>query len=108
MLADSSITTPTQFVKYAPRNVCVSLFRRRPATAARLVLQFLGTLDNWVPAVVNALPSKRQVVLFRERRHRPIDRYRTAIRFPEMARHAFAFLAVLGYTRVDSDFPSAA
>jgi len=100
MLTDSSITTPTQFVKTPLETYVYRRFGAGPGLPLLCLQHFTGTLDNWDPAVVDALASEREVVLFESA---GIGRSTGAVpsSIPEMARHAFAFVAALGYTRLD-------
>lgn len=100
MQMERSTTTPTRLVQtpletYAYRRVGAG------TGLPLLCLQhFMGTLDNWDPAVVDALASQRDVVLFE---NAGIGRSTGVVpsSIPEMARHAFAFLEALNLTKVD-------
>jgi len=65
-----------------------------------LLQHFTGTLDNWDPAVTDALARTREVILFEN-----AGVGRSTGRVPDtvsgMATHALAFLDALGLTRVD-------
>lgn len=100
MLADSSITTPTQFVSTPLETYVYRRFGAGPGLPLLCLQHFTGTLDNWDPAVVDALASEREVVLFESA---GIGRSTGTVpsTIPEMARHALAFVAALGYTRLD-------
>ena len=100
MFTDSSITVPTQFVKTPVETYVYRRFGAGPGLPLLCLAHFTGTLDNWDPAVVDALASEREVVLFESA---GIGRSTGTVpaSVPEMARHAFAFVAALGYTRLD-------
>jgi hypothetical protein len=97
----SNTTVPTQFVtsgddKYA--------YRRFGSGAGLLLLflqHFTGTLDNWDPAVTDALAQSRSVVLFES-----AGIGRSSGRVPATvagtADHAIKFLDALGMTLVDA------
>ena len=64
MLTDSSITAPTQFVNTPLETYVYRRFGAGPGLPLLCLPHFTGTFDNWDPAVVDALASEREVVLF--------------------------------------------
>jgi pimeloyl-ACP methyl ester carboxylesterase len=96
----SNITTPTQFLKV--KNVTYAYRRFGEGAAPPLVFlqHFTGTLDNWDPAVTDALAAGREVILFDN-----AGIGRSTGKVPEtvhgMAAHTLAFLDALGLERVD-------
>ncbi len=94
----TSITAPTQLVR---ANGETYAYRRFGTGRPLLLLQhFTGTLDNWDPAVTDALASSREVILFDN-----AGLGRSSGNVPGtiagMAAHALAFLDGLGLTNVD-------
>jgi len=96
----SNITAPSQFLKtklesYAYRRLgageCVPLI---------CLQHFTGTLDNWDPAVVDALALQREIILFEN-----AGVGRSTGEVPEtmsgMAAHVIAFLDAIGLKEVD-------
>ena len=99
-LAASTVTTRTQFLR--ARNETYA-YRRFGGGAARPLLclqHFLGTLDNWDPAVGDPLASGREVILFD---NAGIGRSTGKVpgTVQEMASHVVAFLDGLGVTACD-------
>jgi pimeloyl-ACP methyl ester carboxylesterase len=96
----STSTAPTQFIKTTMEKYAY----RRFGTGAGLPLvclqHFTGTLDNWDPAVTDALASGREVILFESA---GVGRSTGAV--PQtilgMAAHALAFVDALGLTQID-------
>jgi len=96
----SNISAPTQFISVRGETYA---YRRFGAGAGRPLLclqHFTGTLDNWDPAVTDALASGREVVLFES-----AGIGRSTGQVPQtvggMARHALAFLDGLGVKTCD-------
>src|SRR5271156_5981061 len=100
MLTDSNITAPTEFVKTPLETYVYRRFGAGPGLPLLCLTHFTGTLDNWDPAVVDALASEREVVLFESA---GIGRSTGTVppSIPEMAQHAFAFVAALRLARLD-------
>jgi pimeloyl-ACP methyl ester carboxylesterase len=100
IVAPSNITAPTQFLKV--KNVTYAYRRFGSGAAHPLVClqHFTGTLDNWDPAVTDALADGREVILFDS-----AGIGRSTGKVPEtvegMAAHALAFMDALGLERVD-------
>ena len=94
----SNITAPTQFVETPLETYA---YRRFGGGAPLVCLQhFTGTLDNWDPAVTDALAHGREVILFE---NAGIGRSTGAVpqTIAGMARHVLAFAKALGLARVD-------
>lgn len=96
----SSITAPTQFLEVNGQRYA---YRRFGSGAGRPLLflqHFTGTLDNWDPAVTDALASGREIILFEN-----AGIGRSTGQVPEtiagMAKHALAFLDGLDLETVD-------
>ena len=93
----------TAVTLFAQTPLATYAYRRFGAGTAPPLLclqHFTGTLDNWDPAVVDALASERELILFESA---GIGRSTGTVPncIPEMARHALAFIDALGIARVD-------
>lgn len=97
----SSTTVPTQFVT---GGAGIQYAYRRFGSGSGLPLLFLqhftGTMDNWDPAVTDALAASRPVILFDSA---GIGRStgQTPDTVADMATHAIAFADALGLKKVD-------
>jgi pimeloyl-ACP methyl ester carboxylesterase len=60
----SNITAPTQFIETGLETYAYRRFGRGEAPPLVLLQHFTGTLDNWDPAVTDALAEGREVILF--------------------------------------------
>lgn len=60
----SNITAPTQFIKANNETYAYRRFGGGPGLPLLLLQHFTGTLDNWDPAVTDALAAGREVILF--------------------------------------------
>jgi pimeloyl-ACP methyl ester carboxylesterase len=96
----ASIASPTQFVEAKGQTYA---YRRLGSGAARPLLclqHFLGTLDNWDPAVTDPLATSREVVLFDNAGvGRSSGEVPTTV--AGMAEHAFAFVDALCLSNCD-------
>jgi pimeloyl-ACP methyl ester carboxylesterase len=96
----SNITAPTQFIKTRLETYAYRRFGKRVAPPLVCLQHFTGTLDNWDPAVTDALAAGREVILFESA---GIGRSTGEVpaTIPEMAAHFLAFAEALGLTQVD-------
>src|SRR5580692_9208882 len=98
--SDSTITAPTLFLETSNERYAYRRFGRGTAPPLLCLQHFTGTLDNWDPAVTDALAAGREVILFEN-----AGLGRSTGTVPEtmsgMATHALAFLDALGLKRVD-------
>jgi pimeloyl-ACP methyl ester carboxylesterase len=98
--APSNITAPTQFLQVHNETYGYRRFGGGSPHPLVFLQHFTGTLDNWDPAVTDALASGREVILFDN-----AGIGRSSGQVPEtvqrMAAHALAFLDALGLERVD-------
>ena len=82
------------------RNLCLPSLWVGPGLPLLFLQHFTGTLDNWDPAVTDALASGREVILFES-----AGLGRSTGKVPDtiagMAKHAFAFLDGLGLKSCD-------
>jgi pimeloyl-ACP methyl ester carboxylesterase len=98
-MADASnVTAPTQFIGSKLEKYAYRRFGKVSGLPLLCLQHFTGTLDNWDPAVTDALASGREVILFESAGlGRSTGEVPTSI--PGMA--ALAFLDALGLTQVD-------
>src|SRR5271169_5043519 len=100
VIAPSNITAETQFVQVKNETYAYRRFGGGAAHPLVFLQHFTGTLDNWDPAVTDALATGREVILFD---NAGIGRSNGKV--PEtvqgMAEHALAFLDALRLERVD-------
>ena len=96
----SNITAPTQFVQTKTETYAYRRFGSGSGLPLLLLQHFTGTLDNWDPAVTDALATGREVILFES-----AGIGRSSGTVPQtiggMASHALAFLDALGLRTVD-------
>src|SRR5712671_4940435 len=98
--AASLITTPTQFIQTTAERYAYRQFGSGPGLPLLFLQHFTGTLDNWDPAVTDALAHGRSVVLFESAGiGRSSGRVPTTV--AGMADHAVKFLDALGLSLVD-------
>jgi pimeloyl-ACP methyl ester carboxylesterase len=100
MAEASNVTAPTQFISSKLEKYAYRRFGKGSGLPLLCLQHFTGTLDNWDPAVTDALASGREVVLFESAGlGRSTGEVPTSI--PGMAAHALAFLDALGLSQVD-------
>jgi pimeloyl-ACP methyl ester carboxylesterase len=96
----SNITAPTQFLQTKLEKYAYRRFGKEAGLPLLCLQHFTGTLDNWDPALTDALASRREVILFEN-----AGLGRSTGTVPEtmsgMATHALAFLDALGLKQVD-------
>lgn len=96
----SNITAPTQFVETGLETYAYRRFGRGAAPPLVFLQHFTGTLDNWDPAVTDALGEGREVILFES-----AGLGRSTGEVPDtiqgMTAHFLAFADALGLTQVD-------
>ena len=99
-VGESTITAPTLFLQAKNERYAYRRFGRGSAPPLLCLQHFTGTLDNWDPAVTDALASGREVILFDN-----AGVGRSSGTVPEtvagMAAHASAFLDGLGLNTCD-------
>lgn len=98
--AASNVDAPTQFLTTGEVTYGFRRFGSGSGVPLLCLQHFTGTLDNWDPAVTDALAASREVILFD---NAGVGRSTGAV--PDtvagMARHALAFLDGLGLAQVD-------
>lgn len=96
----NSITAPTQFLRAGAETYAYRRFGTGAGLPLLLLQHFTGTLDNWDPAMADALAAEREVILFE---NAGVGRSTGSV--PDtvagMARHASTFLDGLGLEQVD-------
>ena len=96
----SNTTAPTQFLQASNESYAYRRFGSGPGLPLLFLQHFTGTLDNWDPAVTDALASGREVILFES-----AGLGRSTGKVPDtiagMAKHALAFLDGLGLKSCD-------
>ena len=104
MTVDSikAATAPTLFQNSEVETYAYRRFGSGKAGGVPLLClqHFTGTLDNWDPALMDAIANRREVVLFD---NAGIGRSTGSVPHSvnEMANHALAFVDAIGLTRVD-------
>src|SRR5271154_4394766 len=100
MLKASNTTAPTKFIDTKLEKYAYRRFGSGSAMPLVCLQHFTGNLDNWDPAVTDALALGREVILFES-----AGLGRSTGEVPEsmsaMAAHALAFVDALGLTQVD-------
>ena len=100
IIAPSNVTAPTQFLQVKNETYAYRRFGGGAAHPLVFLQHFMGTLDNWDPAVTDPLAAGREVILFDN-----TGIGRSTGKVPEtvqgMAAHALAFLDALGLERAD-------
>lgn len=96
----SNITAPTLFLTVKNEKYAYRRFGNGPTLPLLLLQHFMGTLDNWDPAVTDPLALRGEVILFES-----AGLGRSSGKVPEtvagMAQHALAFLDGLGLDTCD-------
>jgi len=96
----SNVTAPTQFIATGLETYAYRRFGGGAGLPLVCLQHFTGTLDNWDPAVTDALALGRELILFESA---GIGRSTGEVpdTIPGMARHLLAFTKALGLTRID-------
>lgn len=100
MTSVSNITVPTQFIETRLEKYAYRRFGSGPGLPLLCLQHFTGTLDNWDPAVTDALALGREVILF-ESAGLGRSTGEVPASISGMAAHAIAFMDTLGLERVD-------
>jgi pimeloyl-ACP methyl ester carboxylesterase len=98
--ASSNVDAPTQFLRTEVGTYAYRSFGSGPGLPLLFLQHFTGTLDNWDPAVTDALAEGREVILFE---NAGIGRSTGSVptTIAGMAEHALAFLDGLGLEGCD-------
>ena len=96
----SNITAPTEFVETPLETYAYRRFGGGAGVPLVCLQHFTGTLDNWDPAVTDALAHGREVILFE---NAGVGRSTGAVphTIAGMARHVLAFAKALDLDRID-------
>ena len=99
-MSESNITAPTQFLQTSKEKYAYRRFGRKSECPLLLLQHFTGTLDNWDPAVTDALAAVHNVILFE---YAGVGRStgKLPTTMAGMAEHVFAFLDALGIKTCD-------
>jgi pimeloyl-ACP methyl ester carboxylesterase len=91
----SNTSAPTQFLESGAQRYAYRRFGSGPGLPLLCLQHFTGTLDNWDPAVTDALAASRDIILFD---NAGIGRSSGSVpqTIAGMAQHAFAFVDGLG------------
>ena len=99
-MPESAITAPTHFIETRLEKYAYRRFGAGAAPPLVFLQHFTGTLDNWDPAVTDALARGREVILFESAGlGRSTGEVPTTI--DAMTEHLVAFLEALRLTQVD-------
>jgi pimeloyl-ACP methyl ester carboxylesterase len=100
MIISSNITALTEFIETKLEKYAYRRFGGGSSLPLLCLQHFTGTLDNWDPAVTDALALGREVILFESAGlGRSTGEVPSSI--PAMAAHAIAFVNALGLEQVD-------
>jgi pimeloyl-ACP methyl ester carboxylesterase len=96
----SNTTAPTQFIETKLQTYAYRRFGRGAAPPLVFLQHFTGTLDNWDPAVTDALAKSREVILFESA---GVGRSTGEVpeTIPAMTAHLLAFADALALAQVD-------
>ncbi len=93
-------TAPTIYVEVNKTTYAYRVLGKKAGVPLVLLQHFTGTMDNWDPAVTNALAKNRRVVLF-DNKGVASSGGQTPASVYEMAQDAMDFISALGYEKVD-------
>lgn len=95
-----AVTAPTQFIQTFKEKYAYRRFGEKSGLPLLLLQHFIGTLDNWDPALTSALAAEHDVILFENAGvGRSSGQVPTTI--AGMADHAFAFVDALDIATCD-------
>lgn len=93
-------TAPTQYVDVKGSKFAYRSFGKQGGVPLVFLQHFTGTMDNWDPALTNALAKNHHVVLFNNKGV-STSGGKTPESVSEMAKDAVDFITALGYGQVD-------
>jgi len=93
-------TVPTQYVDVKGSKFAYRSFGKQGGIPFIFLQHFTGTMDNWDPAVTNALAKNHHVILFNNKGV-STSGGKTPDSIVEMAKDAVNFIKALGYSQVD-------
>jgi len=94
------LSTPNQFVAVGGIKYAYRKLGRESDHVLVLLQHFRGSMDNWDPALIDALASQRTVIVF-DNRGVGLSEGETPDSFEAMGEDAAAFIQALGYSQVD-------
>ena len=99
-MPDNNATAPTHFLQTLKETYAYRRFGKKSKYPLLFLQHFTGTLDNWDPAVTDALAANHDVILF-ENAGLGRSTGKVPSTMAEMAEHALAFLDTLGVETCD-------
>jgi len=93
-------TAPTQYIDVKGTRFAYRSFGKQGGVPLIFLQHFTGTMDNWDPAVTNALAKNTHVILFNNKGV-STSSGQTPESVSEMAKDAVDFIKALGYNQVD-------
>jgi len=94
------LTTPNKFVDVGGIKYAYRILGKKSNYPLVLLQHFRGSMDNWDPALINALASLRTVIVF-DNKGVGLTEGETPDSFEAMGNDAAAFIQALGYNKVD-------
>ena len=99
-MSNSAITAPTQFLQTSKEKYAYRRFGKKSTYPVLFMQHFTGTLDNWDPAVTDALAENHDIILF-DNAGVGGSTGKVPTTMAEMAEHTAAFLGTLGIETCD-------
>jgi pimeloyl-ACP methyl ester carboxylesterase len=96
----NSVTAPTRFISVEGETYAYRRFGSGSGLPLLCLQHFTGTLDNWDPALTDALACSREVILF-ESAGLGRSTGKVPVTIAGMAKHALAFMNGLGINTID-------
>jgi len=93
-------TVPTSYIDVKGVQFTYRAFGKKMGVPLVFLQHFTGTMDNWDPAVTNALAQNRYVILFNNKGVGSSEG-QTPDSVSQMAKDAIDFIEALGYNQVD-------
>ena len=93
-------TAPTQMVDVKGTTFAYRSFGKQGGIPLIFLQHFTGTMDNWDPAVTNALAKNHHIILFNNKGV-STSGGKTPDAIVEMAKDAVDFIKALGYNQID-------
>ena len=93
-------TVPTQYIDVKGNQFAYRSFGKEGGIPLVFLQHFTGTMDNWDPAVTNALAKNHRIILFNNKGV-STSSGKTPESVSEMANDAVDFIHALGYKKVD-------
>lgn len=93
-------TATTQFIKANGTTYAYRSFGPKTGTPIVFLQHFMGTMDNWDPAITDGLAKTHHIILF-DNTGVGSSSGETPASVSEMAKSAIEFIEALNYTKVD-------